>query len=456
MTNGMKISYSGVRGIVGESLTEEVAARLAQAFLGWTSERAPNPLLVLGYDTRPSAPMLRKAVLQGLASITSGCRIVEIGVVPTPTVQVAMSQLKADAGLIITASHNPLQWNGFKFLTAPHNIVLDGKQINNLFERSQESGFAYDPDAPLAPVEDQHSSALGWHLTRVLRQIDPELIRARRFRVALDPVRGAGTEVTPMLLEELGCQVIMVEADRQPEPTPQSLGELCRKVKEEGCDIGLAQDLDADRLSAVSEAGEAIGEERTLALAVKHLLIRSQESHPVVVKNTSTSRMIDDLAESFGAELKETKVGEVNLSQALVDLVQAGRTAFGGEGNGGVIYPPVIYGRDSLIGMALILEYLATSEDTVSQLASELPHYHIIKDKIESADRARIDSYLDRIKEAFADQQVSEFDGIKVSFQDGGWCQARASNTEPIARIIAEGRTPEQARKSIDQLHDLW
>jgi phosphomannomutase len=245
------------------------------------------------------------------------------------------------------------------------------------------------------------------------------------------------------VLERLGCEVVAVEVERDSEPTAENLGVLCEEMRRHGCAVGFAQDLDADRLALVSEQGEAMGEECTLAFAVDHLLDRFRGAAAVVVRNSSTSRMIDDLCAARGAELREVKVGEVNLGQAMIEVAEQGRTVFGGEGNGGVIYPPVCYGRDSLIGIALMLEYAAARGLALSELRARLPQYHMVKAKLEGLAPERVQEALARVRHLFAGETMSDFDGLKVTFADGTWCQVRPSNTEPIVRLIIESPSVE-------------
>jgi phosphomannomutase len=437
---GLRISYSGVRGIFGESLTLPVAAQFAEAFARLANERFPNPLTIIGRDTRPSGRELLPAVIAGLTRLP--CSLLDVGVVPSPTVEVAMAQFDAQAAIIITASHNPAQWNGFKFLMGPHYIVLNGEQTRHLFALSRQASAQYEPAAPPA-VPSRHQQALEAHLVRVLREVDVAAIRARRFKVAADSCRGAGEAVTMRLLQELGCVVTPVSVERDSEPSAANLGALREAVVASGCDLGLAQDLDADRLALVSEQGEAMGEECTLAFAVDHLLDRFRGAAAVVVRNSSTSRMIDDLCAARGAELREVKVGEVNLGQAMIEVAEQGRTVFGGEGNGGVIYPPVCYGRDSLIGIALMLEYAAARGLALSELRARLPQYHMVKAKLEGLAPERVQEALARVRRLFAGETMSDFDGLKVTFADGTWCQVRPSNTEPIVRLIIESPSVE-------------
>lgn len=304
----------------------------------------------------------------------------------------------------------------------------------------------------MPPTRQAHDEALRTHADRVLAQVDVDLIGSKGLRVALDAARGAGGPVGREVLERLGCEVMALEVERDSEPTAENLAALCEETRRHECAVGLAQDLDADRLAVVSERGEFVGEEYTLALAVKHLLDRTAGQDRLVVKNSATSRMIDDLAEAAGAELTEVRVGEVNLSKAMIEAEARGRVAFGGEGNGGVIYPPVCHGRDSLIGMALMLELLAASGRSVSSLVAGLPRYTIRKAKVEGIDRAEMGMLLDSLKRKYAGEEMALADGLKVRFADRTWLQVRPSNTEPVVRLTAESPFPKRTHDLMGEL----
>ncbi len=430
------VSYSGIRGIVGKSLTEEVAARFGAAFAALLKGRVQGTaMILLGRDTRPSGPGLLRAMARGLAGAG---RLVDLGVVPTPTLQFALGALGASAGVCVTASHNPGEWNGFKFFLGLDNTVLDGRDMREL-QRLAE-GVSGDGAAPA--VDDAHEEAVGLHVERVCAIVDAERVRQRRFRVAVDSARGAGTAITVRLLEALGCEVVPVVSGRESEPVAEALGELAAAVRTGGCDLGLAQDLDADRLALVDERGDAPGEEQTLVLAIDHLLRRTGGGPCVVVKNVATTRAVDDLAAAAGARLIETPVGEVHLSRALLAEVRAGRAAFGGEGNGGVIYPPVSPGRDSLVGAALVLESLATGGGPLSARLATLPRYHMVKTRVALAAGAPVAALLDAIAAAYPDAVATRPDGLKLTFADGAWLVVRPSNTEPVIRVVAESPAP--------------
>lgn len=435
----LTVSYSGVRGVVGESLTEDTARCFGRAFGEMIAERCPtSPLLLLARDTRPSGEWITRCLLQGLAPL--GPHVVDLGVVPTPTLQFYMGPREAHAGIVVTASHNPSQYNGFKFFLGPENTVLDARQTARLVEHTARNHGTDPGVAGVHPCEDAHEDAVSLHVARVLAQVDVGRIAARCFRVAFDSGQGAGGESMKRLLEALGCVAVEVESNRESEPVPENLGDLRRVVAEAGCDLGLAQDLDADRLALIAETGDPVGEEFTLVLAVDHLLKRPSTLPRVVVRNISTTRVVDEIAARHGAELVETRVGEVNLSRALKAQVDAGRLAFGGEGNGGVIYPAVSLGRDSLAAAAFVLEALADRGRPLSACVSELPHWHSDKAKVHCDSRDRLPALYDAVEAGFCgpDGRPDRVDGVRVNFPDGSWMGLRPSNTEPIVRVSVE------------------
>jgi phosphomannomutase len=446
------VSYSGIRGIAGESLTEEVARRFGRAFGRLVTRRHADPTILLGRDTRPSGPGLLRGAAAGLAPFG---RLVDLGVVATPTLQFALGALEAHAALCVTASHNPAEWNGLKLFLAPDRTVLDGEQIREL--RAEVEADAGAPPAAIAApaLEERHDEAVRRHVEAALAQVDAGRIRPRHLRVALDCAGGAGQESTEALLAALGCEVVQVATRRESEPVAENLGDLRRAVVAERCDLGLAQDLDGDRLALVTEEGLAPGEESTLVLAVDHLLRRAPPGDRVVVKNVATTRAVDDVAARHGAALVRTPVGEVNLSRALLRELRAGRTAFGGEGNGGVIYPPVSLGRDALVGAALVLERLAVSGAPLSALLAALPRYHGRKLRFALAPGTPLDALLARIEAAFPGGEPSRVDGLELAFPGGSWFVARASNTEPILRVVAESPDAAWLDETLGRVEEL-
>ncbi|MHC4913871.1 MAG: phosphohexomutase domain-containing protein [Planctomycetota bacterium] len=466
------ISISGVRGIIGESLTPELVMRMGVAFGTYlagrqgpeTGDPNPAPRVVVGRDTRVSGEMVKHSVLAGLLS--TGCSIIDLGVVTTPTAAIAVEDLKADGGVVISASHNPVEWNALKFFDSDGQY-LDAEGGRALLDVYYQGDFRRAAWDEIREVE-RDDDAAERHLREVLEVVDVEAIRARRFRVALDSCNGAGVEVTARLLEELGCEVLPIHCTpdglfpHDPEPTFLNLQDLCGLCEAEEVDVGFAQDPDADRLAVVDESGRFIGEEYTLALAADYVLSgigdrgsgtggreakdsRSQipaPGSPVVVINMSTSRATEDVARRHGARCERVPVGEVNVAGRMREL----GAVIGGEGNGGVIDPRVHYGRDSLVGIALILEHMAGSGKRLSELVAGLPEYVIRKTKVDLG-RAGTGEALEKLaaEEGPSGARINTDDGLRLDW-DAAWVHIRPSNTEPVVRVIAEAAAAEADR----------
>jgi len=438
----LKISISGVRGIANQSLTPEICLNFAKAFGTYLK----GGKVVVGTDTRSSSEFIKGIVLSGL--ISCGVRVIDLGVVPTPTVGLMVGELKADGGLVVTASHNPPEWNGLKFIRED-GIFLNQSQAEKLIAIYQDRKFS---EAPGGSVK-HFSRAAEVHVSRVLKSVRAPLIRRRKFKVVYDACNGAGSLITKLLLTKLGCKVVAINADpKRPfphgaEPNPQNLSQLAEAVKAEKADLGFAQDPDADRLALVTEQGVAISEEYTLALCTRHVLSKPGGGRKIAVINLSTSKMTEDIAKSLGAVVLRTKVGEVNVAE---EIKREG-ARIGGEGNGGVIYPKIGYMRDSLSGIALILEALAASDQSLSQIIDQLPRYFMYKTKIECLSQKAAEDLLERSQEIFKAQTLDLTDGLKVYLPEGS-LHIRGSNTEPIVRIIAEAKSEETARRLAEDL----
>ena len=438
----LKISISGIRGIVGETLTHDVCLALAKAF-GTMLSRGK---VVIGQDTRSSGALLKSACMAGLSA--TGCEAVDLGILPTPSVSLAIQKIKASGGIVITASHNPAEWNGIKFLNS-EGMFLNEKEIKKLIEIWQSKAFRKIKEEEFK-TPSKYDKAIEDHISLVLNAVDAKNISSKKFKVALDPCNGTGALITPELLEKLGCEVVLINTEidkpfaHNPEPVPKNLKDLCELVKKEKADIGFAQDPDADRLAIVSNEGIPIGEEYTLALAVEHIL--SKEKSKNVVVNLSTSMVIDDIAKKHQAKVIRTKIGELHVASK---MKEAG-AQIGGEGNGGVIYPKISYNRDSLIGIALVLEYMAKSEKKISERVKALPEYHIVKDKIELRSMEDAGGIIEKTKGIFKQEKQDLTDGVKVLFSDS-WIHVRASNTEPIVRVIAEAKSKTKAEALITE-----
>ncbi len=446
MSNTLMISVSGMRGLVGADLTPELVARHAAAMGAW-ARAAGKPLVVLGRDARTSGAMFAHAATAGLLSV--GVDVVDVGIAPTPTVQMAVEHHRAGGGLIITASHNPIEWNALKFV-GPDGVFLDaasGGQVRALAEAGPPRG-GWDG---LGSVRYDHD-AIDRHLDAILElpHLEVSQIRQRQFRVALDCVRGAGGTIMPQLLARLGCRMegIHLQVDgrfpREPEPIPAHLGELGELVRRSGADIGFAVDPDVDRLAVVDEAGTAIGEDYTLALAVRSVLRRWQphDHQPVVVANLSTSRVVEDAAREGGARFVRAPVGEANVARSIRDE----GALIGGEGNGGVILPALHTGRDAPLGVALILQYLADLGTPVSQMVAAAPRYRIVKDKAPRG--ADLPAIYAALRRRFPDATVDDRDGLHLAWADR-WVHVRPSGTEPIIRFIAEAPDEAAARELV-------
>jgi phosphomannomutase len=437
----LKISISGVRGVVGESLTPTLLVRFAQAFGTYVG----SGTVVIGRDTRTSGEMVKQSVVAGLLS--SGCRVVDVGVCPVPTVQVLVRHLRAQGGIAITASHNPAEWNALKFVGAD-GLFLGPGPARELLDIYHQGEYTKVPGSEMRSVEGLKGGT-DVHVRAILEALGPLPRRERRPRVVLDSCNGAGSVVTPHLLEALGAEVFKVNTTpdglfpRPAEPLPENLGELCAAVREHGADVGFAQDMDADRLAVVDEAGHPVGEDYTLVLAALYVLGR--EPGPVVA-NLSTSSALAAAAARFGCPLTLSKIGEANVTE---EMRRVG-AVLGGEGNGGVIYPRINFGRDSLVGAALILHLLAESGQTVSEILASLPPFALVKEKL-ACPSHKIKDALRMVEREYEGYPADKRDGVKVMLPDG-WFLVRGSNTEPIIRVVAEAPTEERAREIVNHV----
>jgi phosphomannomutase len=462
MSSTLMISVSGMRGHVGTDLTPELMARHAAALGAWAAAQG-KPVVVLGRDSRTSGPMFAAAAASGLMSV--GVDVIDLGIVPTPTVQMAVEHHHAGAGLILTASHNPIEWNALKFV-GPDGIFLDAEAGEAVRALAAQGPARKGWDGLGALRTD--AGALGRHFDQILRLpvIDVDRIRARRFTVALDCVRGAGGASIPPLLERLGCTVVGINLEtdgrfpRAPEPVPENLGDLGRLVRESRADIGMAVDPDVDRLALVDEQGAPIGEDYTLAFAVRAVLAASRVARgaaredaetpgradgagvPVVVVNLSTSLVVEDAAGDFGARFVRAAVGEANVARAMRDE----GAVIGGEGNGGVMYPSLHIGRDAPLGVALILHLLAESGVSVSELVRRHPRYSIVKAK--GPRGGDLLALYGALRKRFPDATADDRDGLRLAWRDR-WVHVRPSGTEPIVRYIAEAPTPAEAEELV-------
>jgi len=444
MSDTLIVSVSGVRGIVGHDLTPEMVAKYAAAF-GTLVRRADGDRVVLGRDARTSGPMYVAAAAAGLQSV--GVSVIECGLVPTPTAQLAVEYHGAAGGIIITASHNPVEWNALKFVGSD-GMFLDKSAAGRLFDLAAEGGFTrVGWEAVGGHVRDE--DAVERHTRSVLEldMVALKSIRDRHFTVALDCVRGAGGTIMPSLLERLGCEVVGLDLEtdgrfpRAPEPVPANLHSLCELVRSAGADVGIAVDPDVDRLALVDEKGVAIGEDYTLAFAVRSVLGRRLGP---VVTNLSTSLVVDDAAREYGVEVERAPVGEANVASV---MKQRG-AVIGGEGNGGVMYPDLHIGRDAPVAAALTLDLLARVGKPVSELVADQPRYVIIKSKVPRGGDVQA-TYAD-LERLMSGSSVDRQDGLRLAWTDR-WLHVRPSGTEPIIRLIAEAPSDTEAMDLIEQ-----
>ena len=431
----LKISISGVRGVIGESLTPGLLTRFAQAFGTYVG----SGTIVIGRDPRTSGEMVKQAVIAGLLS--SGCRVIDIGMCPVPTVQLLVRHHRAHGGIAITASHNPAEWNALKFVGAD-GLFLNSGRAREMLDIYHQGEYTKVAGAEMREV-DEISGATDLHIERILGALGPLPQSKKRLRVVLDACNGAGSLVGPKLLAALGADVIPINITpnglfpRPAEPLAENLGDLCAAVKEHHADIGFAQDMDADRLAIVSEQGSAIGEDYTLVLATLYVL--SREPGPVVA-NLSTTSSLQEIATRFGCPLFLTKIGEVNVTEEM----QKQDAVIGGEGNGGVIYPRINFARDSLVGMALVLHLIAETGKTISELLNTFPRFSVVKEKL-ACPSHQISAVLRMLLREYAAYPMDVRDGVKVILP-AGWFLVRSSNTEPIIRVIAEAGGEAEAR----------
>lgn len=445
-------SISGIRGTIGgnvnDNLTPLDVVKFASAFGTWlqNSKNKKDLTIVIGRDARISGQMvsaLVSATLQGL-----GINVVDLGLSTTPTVEVMVPELNADGGIILTASHNPKQWNALKLLNEKGEFINaeNGAEVLALAEAED---FNYAEVDDLGSYETREDG-FNIHIKKILDlpMVDAEAIKAKKFRVVLDAVNSTGGISLPPLLEQLGCEVIKLYCEpnghfpHNPEPLKEHLTDICELVKKENADLGIVVDPDVDRLAIIDENGEMFGEEYTLVAVADYLL---KHKNGVAVSNLSSSRALRDVAKIHNSEYFASAVGEVNV----VNLMKEKNAVIGGEGNGGIIYPDLHYGRDSLVGIALFLTHLAKENKKVSELRAGYPPYFMGKKKIELTPDIDVDGLLTKMHQEYQNEEVSTVDGVKIDFADN-WVHLRKSNTEPIIRIYTEAPTQEEA----DQLGD--
>lgn len=452
-------SISGIRGTIGgrpdDNLTPIDIVKFASAFGAWILAKGEGKKVVIGRDARISGPMVHQLISNTLVGL--GIQVVDLGLSTTPTVEVAVTELEAAGGIIITASHNPKQWNALKLLNSRGEFI-SGEDGAEVLELAEKADYQFAPVDELGTVESV--DFLDRHIEMILNLdlVDTAAIRAKDFRIAVDAVNSVGGIAVPKLLKALGVkEVVEINCEptgrfaHNPEPLPEHLGEIAYTVKDKKCHLGIVVDPDVDRLALVCEDGEMFGEEYTL-VAVADYVLKNKPGN--TVSNLSSTRALREITEKAGQKYFASAVGEVNVVQKMKD----NNAVIGGEGNGGVILPELHYGRDALVGIALFLTHLAKSNVSASVLRRGYPSYFISKNKAELQPGTDVDAVLAKIREKYKKQPVNTIDGVRIEF-DSDWVHLRKSNTEPIIRIYAESNTLNTAdalaRKVIQDIGDL-
>jgi phosphomannomutase len=442
------VSISGIRGVVGESLTPEVVLKYANAFSAFSDRKK----VVVGRDGRYHGAIFADILAGTLAA--NGCDVVDIGICPTPTVQLAVEHSEAAGGVAVTASHNPTEWNGLKFINQ-NGVFLDEEENKKLWSYADEpSNYAsYETTGAI----ERSDFFLHDHVRRVLamKSVDVEAVRKRHLKVVVDCINAAGSVVVPQLLHEFGCITIKMNCNstgkfpRKPEPLPENLSEVMLRVKAENADLGIAVDPDVDRLVLITEKGEPFSEEYTVVQAVKFIFEKNPPEQRIAVVNLSTTRAVDEIARGLDGKVYRSAVGEINVVKKM-KIVNA---IVGGEGSGGIILPEVHYGRDALVGIAITLQHLLEFGGTLSELKESLPHFEIVKKRIELG-RKNPERIIGAIKKRYSNLDINTEDGLKIDAPDY-WIHLRKSNTEPIIRVIAEAATRREAEFRANEVAEL-
>lgn len=447
-------SISGIRGTIGgqtnDNLTPVDAVKFAAAYGSWLKSYADEDKLkvVIGRDARLSGDMIQNLVVSTLVGL--GIDVIDLGLSTTPTVEIAVPLEKADGGIILTASHNPKQWNALKLLNEKGEF-LDAEEGAKILKLAEEEGFEFAEVDDLGEII-KNDSYIDIHIDEVLELslVDAETIKKAGFKVVVDGVNSTGGIAIPKLLEELGVEVVKLYCDptgrfpHNPEPLKEHLGDICKKVVEEKADFGIVVDPDVDRLAFISNDGEMFGEEYTLVACADYVLSKTKGN---TVSNLSSSRALRDITEKHGGTYEAAAVGEVNV----VTKMKANNAIIGGEGNGGIIYPESHYGRDALVGTALFLMLMAERGGTVAELRASYPSYFMSKKKIELTPDLDVDALLEAMHNKYKDEEVSTIDGVKIDFPEN-WVHLRKSNTEPIIRIYTEAKSQDEADGLADRI----
>jgi phosphomannomutase len=452
-------SISGIRGTIGgkpgDNLTAPDIVAFSAAFGQWLKRDNIKPRVVIGRDSRISGSMVSNLVCQAL--ISTGLDVIDLDLSTAPTVEVMVPFLKADAGIIITASHNPRQWNALKFVNKDGEFISadEGAQILRM---ANNNAVEYASVNHLGSYS-RNKDGFKYHIGQILNLelVEVEAIKKCKFRIVVDCINSTGAIAIPPLLDALGCSYTLINDEmtgdfaHNPEPLPEHLSDICKLVKDNNADVGIVVDPDVDRLAFISEDGSFFGEEYTLVTIANYVLSKTPGN---TVSNLSSTRALEDITSRYNKEYFAAAVGEVNVVKKMKEV----NAVIGGEGNGGVIYPPLHYGRDALVGIALMLSQMAQTGKSMTQLKDELPEYVISKKKVNLEKGIDVDKVLSKVQNKFSNVQKDLTDGVKLLF-DNEWVHMRKSNTEPIIRIYAESTTiaksEELARKVIDHIHHI-
>lgn len=455
-------SISGIRATLNEGLKPDILSKYVSAYCN----SLPEGEIVVGRDGRPSGTWIEQLVVASIAAC--GRKVVRIGIAPTPTVQLITEKSDAAGGIAITASHNPGNWNGLKFLNE-YGVFLNQAENEKFWNIYEQDLVAYSDNEQNSLITED-KDAVRLHINSILNtdlfdlESISEYFSSSNYKVVVDAVNASGSKYVPKLLELLGCEVVHLFTNNTgifphtPEPINENLTAICEAINEHNADLGIVVDPDADRLVLIDNNGNPIGEEKTIALAVKSVL-RNKEKYikgysKEIVVNLSTSSMVDFIAKEFDAKVRRSAVGEINV----VELMKKTHAIIGGEGSGGVIFPHVHYGRDSLVGVALVMQLISQSGKSMSELSSELPRLVMNKSKIEVKENPK--SIIEKLIQEFKDYNIDTTDGIRIEFEDKSWAHIRASNTEPIIRIICESNSEKSSEKLtntfIDKVKELF
>jgi phosphomannomutase len=442
------VSISGIRGILGESLTPEIIIKYVSAFARYVKRKK----VVIGRDGRLHGDIIEKLIESVL--LMNGCEIVNLGTVPTPTVALAVTKLKASGGISITASHNPQEWNGLKFING-NGIFLDEDE-NEKMLKFIDAGDDVSINWKKIKALNYYPDFYKHHIAQVLRSkfVNVNNIRRRKFKVVLDCVNASGSFIIPELLKTLGCRVIKVDCSgsgiftRKPEPLPENIINTCKTIKRNKADMGIVVDPDADRLVLITEKGKPYGEEYTIVTVVNRVLRLTSKNKRTACVNLSTTRAADDIVAKHSGKLFKTPVGEINV----IKMMKKYSAVCGGEGSGGVIVPEIHFGRDSLSGIGIVLSEFAEFKGAVSDYRNTLPDYYIKKTKIELKN-VDGDFVINKLKVKYANERINKNDGLRIDFADS-WVNFRKSNTEPIVRIIAEAKTEKEANELLKKFQE--